>query len=407
MANSFDTTSISGLLKQNYIGPVIDAFAEEVVMLRVAEKSKGEYVGSVAKVPVRLGRNQGVGATTELGVLPKLGNVKTVQASLNARYLYGRIGLSAQILSASRNDKGAFLRDFGFQVEMTQKDISADANRAMNYDGSAKIGEIAANAVASQTLSVTGRTSTEPALKYLWDGMEVDVVNSSGTVVGSGEITSVSGTPFALSATIVLDGAVTCTAGDIITRKGSYNNEFQGVLTALDGLTTSVYGIDRSQYIQFQSNVIDGAGAQFNRNAMTQAYLSAKQRGGMVNSKFEGIHTDFTTIQYYEKLLVPDLRFISKVNGVDGGFGSPDELYFEHNGIGMYPDKDSITHCVWVPKGGLKFLVQEELHVVDEAGYDMFPVADVDAWEIRLRMFANLINVNPAGFARYYNYISP
>lgn len=91
MANSFQGIS-SGLaqLKNYYQGPIVDALNEQVPIYRAAEKIKQGWSGYQVIRPVRLRRNQGIGATTDGGNLPAIGRQTTAQASISSKFLYLR-----------------------------------------------------------------------------------------------------------------------------------------------------------------------------------------------------------------------------------------------------------------------------------------------------------------------------
>lgn len=71
MSNSFQTIS-SGLaeLKNYYQGPLRDQFSEEIPIYRGAEKLKQGWSGYQVVRPLRVRRNQGIGAVADNGTLP-------------------------------------------------------------------------------------------------------------------------------------------------------------------------------------------------------------------------------------------------------------------------------------------------------------------------------------------------
>lgn len=91
MANSFQSTALaSGLaqLKHYYQGPIVDLLNESIPVYRASEKQKQGWSGDQVNRPMRTTRNQGVGATSDGGVLPKIGRQGAVQAVISAKYNY-------------------------------------------------------------------------------------------------------------------------------------------------------------------------------------------------------------------------------------------------------------------------------------------------------------------------------
>jgi hypothetical protein len=91
MANAFQSVT-SGLaeLKNYYQGPIVDLLNEEIPVYRAAEKVKHGWSGSQVVRPLRTARNQGIGATSDGGNLPKIGTQTTVSAIITAKYNYLR-----------------------------------------------------------------------------------------------------------------------------------------------------------------------------------------------------------------------------------------------------------------------------------------------------------------------------
>lgn len=89
MANVFQSIS-SGVaeLKNVYQGPIVDLINEEIPVYRACEKVKEGWSGYQVIRPLRTNRNQGIGATSDGGVLPKIGRQTTVQAIIAAKFNY-------------------------------------------------------------------------------------------------------------------------------------------------------------------------------------------------------------------------------------------------------------------------------------------------------------------------------
>ncbi len=404
MANQFASISNAlGILKIYYAGPIVSQFNDEVPMYKGAEKGKEKYNGLQVNRPIKVLRNPGIGATSDGGNLPAIGKQTTQQAVISAKFNYLRFGVTGPMIKASQGDKGAFVSAMEFEMEQGLIDLKNDVNRQLFWDGEGRLAVLSAAAVATDTITVTGRTAAEDGNKYLEAGMVIDIVNPSTDAYSAQGITinSVSGST---TATLVLSAVVTASASDIIVRSGAYDNEIQGIRTALDGLTTSIYSINRATYPVFQGNVTDLDGAQLSLDSLQRAYNETRRRGG---DKISAIFCDFASERYYNKLLVADKRYIGERVKGDGTFTKVDQSYLEFAGVPVTPDKDCTADFYFMPEKMWKKYVLSELEWADETGSYMLAQTGADAFEARLRLFANMFPEKPASMARLTDYIAP
>lgn len=331
MSNQFQSIS-SGMaeLKNYYQGPIVDQFSEDIPIWQGAEKVKKGWNGYQVIRPLRTRRNQGIGATTDGGVLPSIGIQTTTQATISSKFNYLRFGVSGPMIKASASDVGSFVRSAAYELEMGYKDLKSDVNRQLSWDGTGDLAAVNANTVGSTSLVIKGRESTEQALKFVDVGLVFDIVTTAGVVQASGiTVNSISsGTASSSTATLVLSAPVTCSAGDILVRANSENNEIQGLLYALDGGTSTIYGVDRSTMISYQGNVSNLSGGQLNLAALQSAWNEGLRRGA---AKYNAIYSDYVSQGYYQKLLTPDKRYVNTVEG-DGGFSNKGKVYMDWNG---------------------------------------------------------------------------
>ena len=67
-------TTFESILKEFYLGPVIEEINNEVLVLELFEKATVDWNGRVAIVPVHVSRNTGVSFVAESGALPVAGD---------------------------------------------------------------------------------------------------------------------------------------------------------------------------------------------------------------------------------------------------------------------------------------------------------------------------------------------
>lgn len=414
MANTYQSVA-TGLaeLKNFYQGPIVDQFNEDLAIWKGTEKGKFPWSGQQVIRPLKVRRNPGVGATSDGGILPQIGKQTTVQAIIPPAYNYLRFGITAGMIEASKSDVGSFVRGAAFELEEGYNDLKSDCNRQLSWNGDGNLARANAAAAASTIVVLKGREDAEPALKFLDVGSYLDIYTSAGVLVQSGlTISSItSGGPTSATATVVFDQVVTCSTGDIFVRSGSKGQEISGLLTQLDGGTSTVFGIVRASYPQTQGNAIivtdsgatTGNGLPLSLTYMQQAEDEAERRGGRnVNC----IYTDFGSRRMYQKLLTADKRYVNVVKG-DGGFSDASKNYLEFNGKPLVADKDCPQRMLFLPDKYIERYTLAEMTFADETGSMYIAAAENDSLEVRIRFFANMFNSKAAGSSVVSNYISP
>lgn len=412
MANQFQSiTTGMGILKNFYQGPIVDQFNEDVNIYRGAAKGNYPWSGLQVQRPLKVRRNPGIGATSDGGILPPVGSQTTVQATIAAKFNYLRFGITGPMIASSKSNVGSFVRSASFELEEGYNDLKSNANRQMSWDGTGTLAKVNTGVVGSTVVVLKGREDTEPALKFLDVGSYVDVYNGSTLVQSGLTITAISGTANSATATVTFDTAITASADFVLVQSGSYGNEIQGILTQLDGATSTVFGIVRASYVQTQGNVIyatndgtsTGVDQSLNLTYLQLAEDEAERRGGRgVNA----VYSDYVSRRYYQKLLQADKRYVNTVQG-DGGFSSKDKNYLEWNGKPWVADKDCPTRIFFLPDKYIEKYVLSEMAFADDTGSMYIAQAENDQLEVRIRFFANLFNAKASGSSVVRDYISP
>lgn len=405
MSNDFQgLASAAYNLKIWYQGPLVDQINEDVPIYRGAAKSSFKYEGSQVNRPLRTVRNPGIGATSDGGTLPKIGRQSGQQAVIQAKYNYLRFGITGPMLKAAMTGgKGAFVAQAAHELKMGYEDLKNDENRQCSWDGTGDLALLNAAVVASNSMVVKGRESGEEALKFLDVGMVVDIYNGTTQVASGIEITAISsGNASSSTATLTLDQNITVSEDDIVVRSGSYGYEVQGLLTQLDGATSTVFSLDRTTP-SLQGNVVDLSAGQLTIDSLEQLWNQCQRRGG---GKLSAIFSDYASLRMYKKLLTPDKRYVNTVKG-DGGFARKDENYAEYNGIPFVPDKDCPQRIFMLPQEYIEKMILCEMEFADESGSMYIPQTSADSFEVRVRHFFNLFNAKASASGVLTNYVSP
>lgn len=406
MANNFQNVT-SGLaeLKNYYQGPIQDQLNQDVPIYRGASKGKHKWSGQQVIRPWRVRRNQGIGATSDGGVLPAIGRQTTVQAIIAAKYNYLRFGITGPMIAASQSDVGSFVRAAAYELEMGYNDLKSDLNRQLSWDGTGDLARMNAAAGASTSIVIKGREDVEAALKFVDVGLVFDLYTSAGSLVQSGITVNAitAGTPNSLTATITTNVPVTASAGDVLVRSNSFGQEVQGILTQLDGGTSTVFNVDRALYPSAQGNVLDLDGAQLSLDSLQQIEDQAERRGG---ATLTAVWSDYDSRRMYQKLLTADKRYVNTMQG-DGGFANKGQSYLEWNGKPWVADKDCPPRIFMLDEKKIVKYVQKEMEFASETGTMYIAQPESDELEVRLRLFCNLFNEMPSGAGVIVDYVSP
>lgn len=405
MSNSFQGVS-SGLaeLKNYYQGPIMDQLNEDLPIWRAATLGKHQWSGSQVNRPLKVRRNQGIGATSDGGTLPAIGRQTTIQAVIAAKYNYLRFGVTGPMIAASQSDIGSFVRAAAYELEQGYNDLKWDLNRQLSWDGTGDLALVNTAAAASTTLIIKGRSTGEQALKFVDIGLVFDIYNGSSLVQSAVTVTAItSGNASSSTATLTVDQAVTASADYVLVRSGSFGNEIQGLLTQLDGATSTVFSIDRSLYPSTQGNVLDLSSAQLTLDDLQEAQDEAERRGAQ---KLSAVYSDFNSRRFYVKLLTPDKRYNNTVEG-DGSFSKKGEYYLDWGGVPWVADQSCPQKIFMLSDKYLVKYVQKEMEFASETGSMYIAQPEADALETRLRFFANLFNEMASAAAVITTYVSP
>lgn len=231
------TSSADGVLKSYYL----DAVAEQLnktanPLLAAIEQTTSDVRGKDVVKAAVVGVHGGVGAGTEDGSLPAVGDGSYAKLTATLKNLYGRIEISDKAIRASSADDGAFVDLLNTEMEQLIRSSSFNFGRMLFGDGSGKLGTVSA---------VSGTTYTLDSAKNFAVGMIVDLFDADGTSVGEGR--TVMGVDYA-NKKIVLSGAtISAAANAAVYVQGSKGLEITG-LGAIFSDSTTLYGLTRADH---------------------------------------------------------------------------------------------------------------------------------------------------------------
>ncbi len=233
-------SSADKMLKTYYLDAIADSLNTQVNPLMAKfEKTTDFVLGKEIRKVVSNGLNGGFGAGTEDGELPTSSQNEYVELSMQLKNLYGQLEISDKALRAGNSNDGAVLNVLETEMNSLLNSAKFNFGRMLYGDGRGILGTVKA---------VSGSTLTLDTVKYITEGMIIDVIGSESeeTTVSARRVSGVDRTNKKITLSgASLSGAVA--VGDFITIQGSYYQEITG-LGALFNDDTYLYNLNRDTY---------------------------------------------------------------------------------------------------------------------------------------------------------------
>lgn len=402
---ALDTTTagFDAALKDVYQGPIRYQLNKETRLLDLFTKgdvSQYEWEGRQMVLSLQKGRNAGVKATAEGGLLPTAGHQSYANLKIPMAFIEGRIELTAQVMKASRSDKGSFARAMETEQKGLVNDIARQRNRMLAGFGQGTLATIASGTTsATQQLANPGGVSgTTNVTRFVKANTVVAITDVTGaTVRGIFTVSSVS------EPNVTLSGSVTTTTGDLVSlgatdgtsNQSSFNLEPMGVLGIVDSTTytSTIFTLDRSQAANafFRSNILSNVGA-LSPDLLQRGIDNAEEVSGQVVNQFiahPSVRREVLKLTDADRRYT--MQYLMKPDAGTAAGGFKTDLTF--NQIPIKIDKDfaygtlvavNTDHLFWVP--------ETEGEWADEDGNILFRVQNKDNFEARYRLFENFFS---------------
>lgn len=238
-----DLTTLNDILKEDYILGLRSAINNASPVITEIRRNEEDFVGREYVWPVHDSRNSGVGGRAENEAMPTAGNQGYDDARQRLKYLYATVKLSGPALHLTKNDRGAFIRGLDSEMRGVEKDLKNDVCRQVfgrdsnENDATVRTGTLAVlqTDAGADNVADLDTATTAAEMRYFFIGMKVDIVSAAGVaVVTNRGITAID----TAAKTVTLDGAAfTTTAGDVIVRNGSFNDEILGLRVLINDAT--------------------------------------------------------------------------------------------------------------------------------------------------------------------------
>lgn len=398
---SLDLTAAAAGLKTYYV----DGLPKEVVLknhplLALVEKETG-LVGEDFHVPVVIENPQGVGNTFANAQTNLTTSVRRKFKCTVADH-YGFAKIATKTILASRNDRGAFIRDAAAEINFTARSVGDEVATGLFRAGTGTVGKISAEATGVITL-----VDKTDALNFHL-GMKCGAATVDGTGgterAGTGYVIAVDRRQGKVTFAATLNGsAATPTAwaaNDFIFRDGNRNATMKGLAAWLPSSVSggeSFFGLDRSQDRDRLAGVYEDLSSLSVEDALVEGATAVHAQGGTTDYAFVGTGS-------YAALL---RELGSKVHYIEHKVG---EIAFEgvkvHGGKKPFtvladPDCPAKTAFLLQMDTWKLYSMGEVPMILDEDGVSMLRKSDADAYEVRVGAYCQLACNAPGWNGRF------
>ena len=156
---SVNIQDLDAILKEFYLGPIIESLNNQLEMVQLFEKSTLDWQGRQVVIPVHVSRNNGTGYRPEQGTLPTAGKQGHVNLNVKAKYLYGRFSLTGPAIATARTTANSFATYVQTEMDGLVTDTKIKANQAM-YTGAGCIGFLHETNVQAQNTAAVAYAFT-------------------------------------------------------------------------------------------------------------------------------------------------------------------------------------------------------------------------------------------------------
>lgn len=381
--------TLSALLKDYYLPPVVEQLNNEVLLLQRLEKRDQELYGNQAIVPLHTGRSGGIGARAESQALPAPGNQVYKKAVFDLKYLYGRVRVSGPSMAKTSSEAGAFLQSLKSEMDGIRNDLRKDVSRQIYGDGTAIVSGLTGGGTGTATLTLS---SSEPLLHgWLYPGMVIDIGTAAAptSATAGSTITAVNLTTPSITISGGTAPTPTVTAASKVFRQGSAGAsavyEIDAGLQALVSAATNTVGGINKATDTIWDNGRDTSGGALSRDKMMIAFNKQRIAGGNVTSIIGSFGLQRAYYNTFTAGTAGVIQYTTPTR-LKGGFEA-----LEFMGQPFIADIDApFGSLFFLDESTLKVFQNKDWHFLDEDGNVLKWNNGFDEWEAVLARYMNL-----------------
>jgi hypothetical protein len=385
-------TTIEGMLKYIYLGPMRQHFnTKKVILAKLQKAPKEDVEGFAAQIPLVTGRAHGYGARPEGGTLPTAGNATYKQMSPPLRRNYGVIELTGPSIKAAKTNRGSFMRTLNASAVACEEGLLRSVNRQFWGDASGVLTNTAANAATTTTIAVADA-------RFCEIGQRVDLrVRSNGNLAhAQGDSVTISAVDVDANTITISGSGVKTLTTDGVYLEDSRNVEMMGLRGIVyDGNPTDINGtgvgnlqaLNASTETYWKSSRLHASGVlrDLSIDLCSDMLVDIETKSGKAD-EIDCMVARPNVWHKYGLLLTPDRRYGGQQSDLDGGF-----RYLMFDGIKFFFDRDCTKNAIYfLNSSSLAIYENEPLSWADEDGNILRWVQNKDAWTGFLVWYAEL-----------------
>ena len=427
--------TLSNILKEYYMGPVVEQLNKEVLLLSRLESRAEDLVGKRAYVPLSATRTSGIGARSENAALPTAGNLSYEKAVYDLKYLYGKVNVTGPSMAKTKSEAGAFLQALKSELDGLRIDLRKDLARQVYGAGTGTIAAITAISAKGATVSgvtaaagdciitlkansssgyETGEGYEAISKGQLYVGMVITLKTSAGVDVTHGVAIPITGVfPNAAAGvhliTVTTATAPTFASGQIIVRAGV--NQYASAEVPVNGnpgtysLSDEVDGLRRI----VSANPLGGITATGSNSwwaAQTVTPENATATNGVRVLAFDDIQKAINKVrnaggtptaivtslgvqrEIYNLFTAAGTVYTEQVNTPDYQAGFRTLTYA---GLPIVSDLEAPYGTMYIlDESSLKVFSDQDFHFLDADGQTLRQAGNVDAFEAVMVRYMNM-----------------
>ena len=355
-------------------------------------------LGKIKKVPLKsnkivatapVGLSGGFGFGAEGLATPAAGGVKFERFETNAKDMYVNIAISAKAVRLTGSG-GAMANALDTEVKAAYETAKWNVGRSLFGNGN--------GILATITASGGGSVVHVSDVKYMKEGLIIDILAPSGVLVSTERIASVD----RVNKTITIANANSASwdGDDIITVQNSYNREITGLGAIFDDKITTLYGVNKAENKFIVPTVVDAA-TDIDDSVIWDAVEGAET---YKNSKIDMILMGKNAYKHYiEYLRANNVRVEAMSKEIVGGFKAI-EYAFGNRNIDVVYDQFVPDNEAWCVETGTLELHTQEWDFADLQGGGIFNLMEGQSvYRALLANYGDLLCTNPGGCVRITN----
>lgn len=251
------------LMTQWYEPLVVDARNNAAVLWNLINRGKRNVYGKRVTMPVRNGRNFGIGAIQPGGHFPDSGKQGAQQYTFPIRHVFARAKMDGATLDSVRGNNAAYLEAVDWEIQGLTDDFIQQQQRMIYGDGSGRMAEVAAiGSTSGVQRTITLRTNqglaspttdTTPPTRWFIAGQYIAVMTSVAGNVRLGVVDSIDTDT---TITVTFATSTTVAVGDWVCFAASNTSSYTKTDTAYRAEPMGIGGVYQT------GNVADGNGLQ-------------------------------------------------------------------------------------------------------------------------------------------------